>query len=186
MSQSYYSSTDPQSSPGTSGVRTYTNHNAINSKAFKSTEIQEFYGTHNVNGTISLTGTFSLTNNVSAVAGSTTLATTYDLNKTSYQSITSTSGALKKYLLDSPSEGSVKTLLVSAGGAGDVYVYASASSAYTAYFGANTSQNIMKFTTPDSLIVELLGLSTSKWAISNLSTINNGTTGSLSLASSNS
>ena len=178
---SYYGSTDPKTVAGVAGVsQEYTNFNGVNTPAFKST------GTITLTGNLTLTGDLKITDAVEAVAGATALATSDDLDNISYQSVTSTSGALKKYLLGTPVAGVRKQILVDANGLGDVYIYASASSAVTAYFGANTSQNIMKFTTPDQLVVDLIGYSTAQWLVAALSTLNNGTTGSLTLISTNS
>lgn len=179
---SYNYSTDPQSVAGPAGVSPqYTNHAGINANAIKSTGPIEVSST----GSITLVGDIKLTDAVEAVVTTTGLGTTPDLDNNSYQSVTSTSGDIKKYLLETPVAGVRKTILVDANGLGDVYIYASASSAVTAYFGAGTSQNIMQFTTPDQLVVELIGHSTAQWLISGLSTLNNGTTGSLTLNSSN-
>ena len=76
--------------------------------------------------------------------------------------------------------------MIDALGAGDVYIYASASSAYTAYFGANTSNNVLRCTTPSRLVVDLLGASTAQWLVESISTLNNGTTGTVTIATSNS
>jgi hypothetical protein len=188
----YISSTDPQSAAN-APAQTYSNFNGINCPVIKSTGTFDLTGTPTITGDLALTGAFvqtgdfNLIDAVEAVAGATDpLATSADLDNVSYQAVTSTSGALKKYLLDAPAAGARKTVLCNAAGLGDVYVYASASSAYTAHFGANTSGNIMSFTTCNTIIVNLLGASTAKWLVESVSTLNNGTTGTLVITSSNS
>jgi hypothetical protein len=143
-------------------------------------------GSITLTGDLTITGNVDITDAVEAIAGSSVTAATADLDRTSYQAVTSTSGFLKKYLLDSPVDGAIKRILINNAGAGDVYIYASASSAGTAYFGANTSGNIIALTSPSCLYFELLGVSTSKWILTRLSTLNNGTTGTLAITSTNS
>ena len=59
MSQSYKSSTDPRSTPGSSGLRTYSNHNGINATFFKSTGEAVLSGAIKYNPTL-VTGTTTL------------------------------------------------------------------------------------------------------------------------------
>ena len=60
MSQSYKSSTDPRSTPGTSGLRTYSNHNGINTTFLKSTGEVEFICNPVITGNLSVIGNTSI------------------------------------------------------------------------------------------------------------------------------
>ena len=141
-------------------------------------------GNHTVTGNLSVTGNFSVTDAVAAVVGGTSVPDTADLSNSAYQSVASTSDCIKKYLLATPVAGVRKKLLCTlAQSSAPVYVYASASSAYTAHFGANTSGNLLTLQS-NYLLVELVGQSTARWLVSSVSTYNS--TGTIAIASSNS
>ena len=149
----YKSSTNPNESS------LYSHHNGINATMLKTT------------------GDLKVVNPPVLVVGTTVTPTVYNLDNVSYQAVTSTSGALKKYLLQTPVAGARKTILCNPLGAGDVYLYASATASRTVHFGSNTSENIMGMTTCENILVNLIGASSKQWLIESISTLNNGTTG---------
>lgn len=140
-------------------------------------------GNQTITGNLSVTGDFLLVDAPLSVVGGTSTPDVADLPNNTYQSIASTSDCIKKYLLATPVNGAVKRILCTkAQSTSPVYVYASASSAYTAYFGANTSGNILILES-NCLPFTLVGVSTAQWLITNVSTYN--TTGDVTIASSN-
>lgn len=140
-------------------------------------------GNQTITGNLSVTGNFSVVDAVQAVVGGTSVPDAADLTNNTYQSVSSTSDAIKKYLLSAPVAGTVKKLLCTkAQSTSPVYVYASASSAYTAYFGGNTSGNILTIES-NYLSLELTAQSSMQWLITNVSTYNS--TGTIAIASSN-
>lgn len=175
----YYGSTDPQTVASAAGIpaQTYTNFNGINSPVILST------------GSITLTGDLSIIDAPASITGTTIGATPTSIPNVGYTVMAAgSSAAVVRGILDAPVAGAVKTILF----LGDTTVptvttvLASNTSAVTAYFGGNTSSNQLQAGAAYSkLMITLIGQSTAQWLIASMTTLNNISTGTITVNSSN-
>jgi hypothetical protein len=161
----------------TNSYSTMTGFAGVNSPSFLST------------GSFTLTGDMSIIDAPAAVTGTTIGVAGTAIPNTGYSVISAgSSAAVVRGLLDAPVAGAIKTVLF----LGDTtiptvsYLLASNTSAVTAYFGGNTSSNQLQAGAAFSkLLVTLVGQSTAQWLITSISTLNNISTGTISVNSSN-